>query len=238
MGESGLISRVAMMNKASPIHWLGHELREMHTFPSKKNRVQLVTCGDETTMMVFKQLTDPAKIKREAQILTMLQGKVAVPALLGEHETGLLLEYIPGGTLADWLERAEKENPDSLLPAVQEKMGELLDWLAGFYKVMENQGQAMIMGDVNLRNFIVGKQLTGIDFEDVKEGLPAEDLGKVAAFILMYAPEGTIWKQKLVDFWLAQAARGFSQDRALLVREMEQELQAMQIRRKIKTVEG
>ena len=92
-------------------------------------------------------------------------------------------------------------------------------------------GHPVIMGDVNLRNFVVGDRITGMDFEDVRTGQKREDLGTIAAFILMYAPEQTPWKQELVDIWLDMAGAAFSLPRNELADEMARELQAMAMRR-------
>jgi hypothetical protein len=217
------------------------EMKVLRTFTSKKNQVQLVQedLDPRRPPRVLKTMADPIRAEREAQILEFLSDRISVPKLLARKDNSLLLEYIPGVTLADWLEQAEKENPNRVTREVEDQLESLLQWLTGFYIALEQGlGKAGIMGDVNLRNFIVGETLTGIDFEEVGDGHPSEDLGKIAAFILMYAPERTPWKLQLVDFWLTRAGQVFSLQRQLLVNEMQKELEAMQIRRQEKTAEG
>jgi hypothetical protein len=232
--RSGWIFQVIGMGDVEKMEWGSGDLHVVETFTSKKNRVHRVT-GIQTggsAFGVLKEFADARTADKEAGILRMLHGTVAVPAALGQEGSCLLLEYIPGITLADWLEKAEADEPQRITAAVRHRLVQLIDWLQGFYTCLEaDMGQTMIMGDVNLRNFVVGDTITGIDFEDVRAGQKKEDLGTIAAFILMYAPEQTPWKQELVDIWLNMAGAAFSLERNELADEMTRALQDMAMRR-------
>ena len=222
------------MSDFQKVEWAGEELHVVETFTSKKNRVHRVAGipGWGFAWGVLKEFADARTADKEAEILRLLRGQVAVPAVLGQAGSRLLLEYISGITLADWLEEAEAKNPTRITAAVRQRLRQLTDWLRGFYTCLEaSMGHPVIMGDVNLRNFVVGDRITGMDFEDVRTGQKREDLGTIAAFILMYAPEQTPWKQELVDIWLDMAGAAFSLPRNELADEMARELQAMAMRR-------
>lgn len=203
-------------------------------YTSKKNRVYRIrpalTCfsGD----IVLKSFSAREALARETEVLRILAGKIRVPKILAQLDNCLLLEYLPGTNLAEWLETEENSNCQELAGSVKNRMTELAIWLKGFYQVMAaTTGRPMRLGDVNLRNFIVHDALAAVDFEDVQPGNPEEDLGKIAAFVLKYRPENTPWKQQLARFWLAISAELFDVGMEALTREMVRELDLMKIRR-------
>lgn len=204
-------------------------------FNSKKNWVAMVHFPEGIYphhTVVMKRFTHPENAVREAGVLSRLQGKAAVPRVFACRGTELILEYVPGLTLAEWLEIQEKNYPDTIPPVVDQMLMRLLDWLSCFYAALsEDAGATVVMGDVNLRNFIVGDTLTGIDFEDSAQGNIQEDLGKIAAFILMYRPEKTRWKSALVDHWLAVSSQKFGIPRERIQQEMDAEMERMALRR-------
>jgi hypothetical protein len=204
-------------------------------FASKKNRVALMefregTYPDNTAVM--KQYVHENRAVREASILQRLQGKAAVPRVFDCSDDTLVMEYIPGPTLADWLEAEEIRCHGTVPPTVEQMLCRLLQWLAQLYDVLAGDSdETMIMGDVNLRNFIVGDELTGVDFEDVTAGCIEEDLGKLAAFMLMYRPEKTRWKYNLVEMWLIRASEKFHIPVGKIQMEMDKEMKRMTLRR-------
>ncbi len=204
-------------------------------FSSKKNWVAMVHFPEGIyphQTVVMKRFTHPVNAVREAGFLDRLRGRAAVPRVFACRGTELILEYVPGLTLAEWLEAQEMNHPDTIPPVVDQMLLKLLDWLSRFYAALSgNEGDTVVMGDVNLRNFIVGDTLTGIDFEDAAAGDIEEDLGKIAAFMLMYRPEKTRWKSALVDRWLAAASQQFDIPRERIQLEMDAEMERMALRR-------
>jgi tRNA A-37 threonylcarbamoyl transferase component Bud32 len=183
-------------------------------FFSKKNKVQRVrlkTSDNEIRRFVIKKHSNPDNAAREAGVLKALQGRLAVPNLVDAKENYLILDFVSGLPLAEWLEQEEKRTPEEVSSEAVEILHELALWLREFYQIMGQLSQAgMIMGDVNLRNFLVNDSITGLDFEEVRPGKISEDAANIAAFIRLYHPEDTLWKKKLADAWLRVAEITFS----------------------------
>jgi tRNA A-37 threonylcarbamoyl transferase component Bud32 len=138
-------------------------------FPSKRNEVCLE--GGRIVKRYRKRET----CLREAQALQLLyRSGLLVPALLGQDEYGLTLEYIPGETYADLTEDMTWAQAEALSR-----------WLAKYHEIT-----GCLRGDVNLRNFLwTNGRCVGVDFEDPSTPGPREvDLGRVLAFAATYRP--------------------------------------------------
>lgn len=210
-------------------------------FRSKRNQVCLVrvsrtdgTAGELVVKRAGEQVVD---LSREASLQALLhQRGLAVPRVLLAKPRCLVMQYITGETLVDYLEQVEREYPlcpETLQSAVRPLAQQLAAWLQRFYRITADSfGRAMIRGDVNLRNFLVrdGK-IFGVDFEDARPGDMAEDAGRILAFALTYDPAFTPWKRAIVEE-LSLAFREVLQLAAEpLQRAMEAELQAIRERR-------
>jgi hypothetical protein len=105
-------------------------------------------------------------------------------------------------------------------------------WLDGFYKAMEQiTGRRIILWDINLRNFLVGYKLYGIDFEECREGAYEEDLGRLLAFIVTYAPAFTPYKIEFArEVYNALGSR-LDLDRDRVMAETTKEFDAIRDRR-------
>ena len=143
----------------------------MRRFLSKRNEVTL------RDGLVYKQTKNPQQAALEASILRELRGRgVAVPQVVACRGNLLILEYLPGEPLPDLIGRGAYD-PDALA-------GALCDWFAAFYAAVST-GQ--LRGDVNGRNFLYdGTRIHSVDFEERCYGLPAQDAGRLAAFLATY----------------------------------------------------
>ncbi len=223
------------MNKGNPDPEIFKLGTPMSSFASKKNRVVLLDPDPATGWtepVILKSYPNAQRKEYEACILDMLAGKVPVPQVLLSGVDYLVLSYVRGDNLADWLQMEEAKHAPMVSDAVRWTMTALLDWLVDFYTTIGQVfGDELIMGDINLRNFLVGEGITGIDFEDVCKGDQATDIGGIAAFILTYDPGFTPWKHQVVAWWIDTAARRFNLERGIIEAEMDLELQRMQLRR-------
>lgn len=161
-------------------------------------------------------------IDNEYNALQQLVG-LHVPRILARGRSSLCMEYIPGETMLQCLENAEKQNR-----SFEEYIDLFLRFLQGVYTA--NLGQ--IYGDVNLRNFILTKGgLWGVDLEESCNGSVSADIGKVAAFILTYRPAETEYKQRTAQYLMERSSVLFGITNQDIEHEKELELSAMKRRR-------
>lgn len=170
------------------------EYRIIKQFKSKKNRVYLVRCLVAPNLIrEFVLKEQPFRLKKEVDFLAKLTGKgINVPRVIYTGQSHFLMEYIPGSTLLEYVCQLEKDQVS--LAETKPVFRGLAHWLKKFYKTEESS--STILGDLNFRNFILSKGdvIYGIDFEDCREGVIEEDIGRLCAFGLTYCPEFTDWK--------------------------------------------
>jgi len=183
---------------------------------------------------VVKKYSYPQEsLSRETEVLTHLyQAGLAVPAIIHAGADHLVMEYIQGLTLLEWLEIEEKKSPDiTIRPEALKLIEKLAHWLKRFYAITSLDGNNYILGDVNLRNFIAGDKLYGLDFESRIKGRIEEDLGKLCAFTLTYHPPFTAWKYKLVDSIIEIIPAYLNVPAGSVTLEMSKELAEIAMRR-------
>ncbi len=215
-------------------------------FFSKKNEVYLVkaTKKDKNKEKYVVKIYSNSLKRMEKEMNMLLELKkmgLAVPKVYYMGRNYFVMEYINGVTLLEEICKQEgyvKEETSSDFFINIKTLEGLLKWLTDFYRFSRQiKNRNIVLGDVNLRNFIVSNKLYGkiygIDFEDYCEGLPEEDIGKICAFILTYYPAFTKWKQCVVG----QIAYIFTEKLKLnfesIKRETIKELMAMEKRRNI-----
>jgi tRNA A-37 threonylcarbamoyl transferase component Bud32 len=189
---------------------------------SKRNNVFRVVCDsreNETDKQVVVKHFLQSKEHYERELTTLehlhLQG-IPVPNLYRSIDRLLIMEHIPGCTLLQLMEKAEQE--DDLRDFERYRVKRhlvygLLDWLKKTYEMLEDlNGQPTILGDIHFRNFIVGRKLTGVDFENCRPGFIEEDLAAVMVYLLHYDPAWTLWKRELATLFRLEAMRLFSLD--------------------------
>ena len=170
---------------------------------------------------VYKQYIS-GSIKNEYETLIKMQGK-SVPQVLAKDEKSLCLEYLRGETLLECLEKTELSEQ-----TFEAYIDGLLSFLEKFYTTVPG----LIYGDVNLRNFIMTPGgLCGVDMEESCPGSIAADIGRAAAFILRYRPEGTQYKIKTAEYLTRRSSVFFGIPVQEIEHEKQAELAAMQKRR-------
>lgn len=207
-------------------------------FNSKKNKVYLVRAdieGAGQKRFVLKQYKGRRRsASREADILVELYKRgVSVPELYYRGAKSIVIEYVNGPTLIDVMTDAEYIAGQKFDYINAKGMAShIARWLDDFYKAMEQiTGRSIILWDINLRNFLVGYKLYGIDFEECREGAYEEDLGRLLAFIVTYAPAFTPYKIEFAREVYNALGRRLDLDRDRVMAETAKEFDAIRDRR-------
>ena len=170
--------------------------REITRFKSRRNAVLLVQTDEGT--VVRKQYPQEERCLRERMVYEKLRGSSLPHAqLLCASARELTMTWLPGCTLLEVLER--QESTGVLCRAAWDQLAR---WLTEFQKET-----GLTVTDVNLRNFLYeesGQTLWGVDFEECGEESLVVIAGRVAAYILHYAPEETPLKLQTAEYVLQQ----------------------------------
>ena len=206
-------------------------MSDAHYFKSRRNRVWR---EGERVYKKYGQLPGEntgGPLRRaayEADMLTYLHCcGVPVPKVYSCAYDLLVMEYIDGITLADFIEQNEAATPKMEAGRLAR---EILHWFDAFYSAMQ---KGSIRGDVNCRNFLIMQHgnIVGVDFETAHSGYREKDLGRLMAYILTYRPEYTPYKIELSDLLLEGFTAHFGLNPKLAILEKGWELDAMNDRR-------
>jgi len=184
-------------------------------FFSRRNKVTL------RDGLVYKRLASAREASLEAAILRELRGRgVAVPEVLICRNNLMVLEYLPGDPLPDWIERGIY-NPAPLA-------GALCGWFTAFYAAVPEQSR----GDVNGRNFLYdGAKIYSVDFEERCYGSRPRDAGRLAAFIETYRTHNPERQATLASAFLCGFCKRFGCAMEEVMAERDAELEAIRERR-------
>ena len=151
----------------------------MKQFISKRNQVFL------RDGLMVKRLAGPEQAVEEAENLFRLyQAGVSVPKVLKQLYNEIIMEYVPGETIPDFLERMEAERDEALL---RQTALRLFLWFKQFYEAVDYGRTGEIRGEVNGRNFIITEnRVVSVDFEERAFGRAEQDIGRLLAFIRTY----------------------------------------------------
>ena len=152
----------------------------MERFISKRNQVFLREDG-----LVVKRFSRSGSAAVEAGLIRKYHRLgVSVPRVLDQSENEIVMEYIQGETIPDFLERMDTE-PDNAL--MDEAAQGLCQWFKRFYEAVSYTASGEIRGDVNGRNFIIAKdRVASVDFEERMFGAAEQDIGRLLAFVQTY----------------------------------------------------
>lgn len=211
------------------------EMKELQLYQSRKNHVYLSEIEGYT--VVVKEMSDPHAYWREKTIYEGLWDKsiFTCPEILEAQDDchRFIMEYIPGETVLHVLEEAEKVNNLDLAMNVSRK---LICWLQDFHQSQKSLNGEMTLGDINFRNFLWSQgQIYGIDFEDCVLGSGREELIHVPAFYLLYDPEETPFKRKVVQAMISEIQNYKTMTEAQLQRAIGRRKKAIKERRNKKT---
>ena len=151
----------------------------MKQFISKRNQVFL------RDGLVVKRLAGPEQAVEEAENLFRLyQAGVSVPRVLKQMHNEIIMEYVHGETIPDFLERMEAERDEALLRQTAQR---LFLWFKQFYEAVDYNRTGEIRGEVDGRNFIIAEnRVISVDFGERVFGKAEQDIGRLLAFIRTY----------------------------------------------------
>lgn len=201
-------------------------------FISRKNNVFLVKTskpGEKEKYLVHKKYSRPGRMPGEIEMLCLLKGKgVPVPQIYNTGENYILLEYLEGPLFLDffcWQESISGSESSSLKEPAYQSIYSLCRWFKDFYTASrEITGRQLIMGDVNLRNFIIREKIYGIDLEECREGKIEEDIGSLCAYALTYSPSFSSWKMAMTGELFQILTGELGLDKDLVKKEIQKEL--------------
>lgn len=175
------------------------EKRQGQVYFSRKNTVY--RCERDGEAVIVKEMADPHAYWREKTIYEGLREKgwLLCPELLEAQDDHhrFIMEYIPGETVLQALEAAEKSRDLGQAVVIAQK---LVTWLQEFHQSQKSLNGEMTMGDINFRNFLWSEgRIYGIDFEDCTFGSGRTELINLPAFYLLYDPADTPFKKKVVE---------------------------------------
>ncbi|AKL94375.1 putative protein kinase [Clostridium aceticum] len=212
-------------------------------FYSKKNEVYKLPYFQEELhqskyVVVKKYLLSKEKMKKEIDLLLLLkQEGLSVPEIYQQKSNYIIMEYIQGKTLLETIEERERNSAlekGKVYESNRALIESLIEWMEKFYAIAKfiNKSET-ILGDVNLRNFIVGEdeKVYGIDFEDCREGEIQEDITRLCAYVLTYSPSFTPWKIQFSAELLYLFIKRFAMDEEMLIKKVEGEINAINIKR-------
>ena len=165
------------------------EAEFIQRFRSKKNIVihLLVNSRNQTKRSnLVAKLFVTGHYSTEIKVLQMChEGGLQVPQVIGAEKGVILMDFIPGETLTEYVNKTFSSN--------------IIDILAGWYHKF-HQITGMVKEDPRLRNFIYNKgTLFGLDFEETHVGHWIIDIAGVSASLFDTDP--IYDKRKRVLVW-------------------------------------
>lgn len=208
-------------------------------FPSKRNQVYLLDLEDfdgNRYQKVFKLHSNKTKLIRETEMLFLLKNSdISVPVIDKVIGNGILMQYVRGPRILDFLEWQEVEHFQYKEPFVKYSLSGihmLIEWMAKFYEITEHlTGKSLILGNASFKNFIIRYDIFGVSFAEYREGHREEDAGLLCAYALTYDPAYTPWKKKLVQEMVKIMLEKLDLDRPRFASYLNQEIERINKRR-------
>lgn len=193
-------------------------------FDSKKNNVYLVTTKDQvnTNEYVVKVFTGEFKNNAKTEFAKIKQLSnlgIPVPRLLEYSDVILLLEYIPGNTVLQTIDKMMSDRTCFTDDEVEIELKRIFKLLAHWFTNLHFKtwqplpeskeghndlpGYSVLKGDCVLKNFIYNPSIPmiyGVDFEESYLGSPVLELGAVCAAILTIKPMFSKMNFKLCEY--------------------------------------
>ena len=180
-------------------------------FFSRKNSVFRSLCdGREVVAKVFANDAVDSAIREYSTLETCRAKNVAAPIPYELMEAVIVMEYVEGPTLAEFLDAAWHGGIGSRAcgsPPVQDVAESLGAWLADFHKAFDH---TLSRGDASIRNFIIScNGVVGVDFEESGEYGVIDDLGEACASVLsmhpMFSRESEQFCRRMVEAYASRA---------------------------------
>lgn len=196
-------------------------------YSSKNDVIWLRTynkSGEKKNVVVKQYKHSNWNCNKEASLLRHLRGNgLAVPEVYFKSNNTIVMEHIPGETLCDRLLVLENGQGEFL----RERdmiIDTLIQWVADFHRAMKLWNKRdYTKGDMALGNFIWGKSLYGIDFENSKKGIIERDVARLMVEIWTCTPQVTQWRIDFANRLLAGLKEEIPLEKDLLKLEILQE---------------
>ena len=229
-------------NKISGIY----KKQKLYSKKNRVNKVEIAFSNSSKKTYVLKEYIGSDRISRgdnESFFYDILKGSdLNTPAIFYRKEALLVMEFLGDDTLLDYITAEEQESkrisledcsdPESL----KDRYSPLADaciYIHDFNKTLQKRyGRSFVFNDMNLRNFLIpGNRMYRVDFEDCREGLIEEDIGKFVAFLLTYKPAFTYWKLCISECIKKYCTDILSLDKDRINLQMDKEFERMKKRR-------
>lgn len=124
---------------------------------------------------IIKRYLSLSSMESEFKVLRALQGKANVPRAIHKLDNEIVMDYIPGDSLA----KCYQEGNILEMPALAVQF-------AKFLKAFVAALPGYIINDINYRNYIINKGVCyGLDFEFITEGSVKRTTAEAIAFGLL-----------------------------------------------------
>ncbi len=209
----------------------------LRKFISKKNIVEKAVinrgAGIKQTVVV-KRFNSENDFSLELETLKLLKAKKSpVPDILYSCSKIIFMEHIEGRLLVDMINEPDH---DDYIPSLADSLEKLYAGLSD-----HPSGNRNILGDMNLRNFIISdidKNVYRVDLESVKKGDIEDDAGELCAFCLCYDPAFTEHKIKFAYRIYSCLSERFRLSKGKFISEILINLEKIEKRREISVPSG
>lgn len=206
-------------------------------YKSKKNRVYSIYHPKKNLGYVIKEYSFAEGKSKDIFYLKLLKShRLKVPSVLYEGKSFIIMEKIEGDTLLDIILEYERLDISPNSDEVVKLLNQVVKWLHDLYKILKKKtGKSLIFMDTNFRNFVVSDKIYGVDFEDIIEGEPIEDMGRLCAYLLLYYPENSPWKQSACNVLEGILIESYGYDSIELQNQIAIQLEIIENRRQLRS---
>lgn len=185
------------------------EITTIKNLKAGKNLIFLISLKNPQTLpeeIIIKKISTKSFITEHENLISNYQKGILVPKIFAFKKPYILMEKIDGFNLCDLLnDDLDNSTENSIYSVKKEIFEKLAEWLYQYHEInitTEKKSQILVRnkGDLRLKNFIYHeKKIYGIDFENVYEGIPENDIAEVIVSIITTSP-GDIFRDKLLEF--------------------------------------
>lgn len=187
-------------------------------FDTKRNKVYLAERLNRR--YIVKQYASGASLDSEFKVLRALEGKANVPRAIHRSDNEIVMDYIPGDSLAIRYAKG------SLL-----EMPTLAVQFAKFLKSFMAALPGYSINDINYRNYIINKGVCfGLDFEFIVEGNITRTAAESVAFGLLVDNVSVEKKKLFLKTFLKEMGVKIADIREQLVKEINKHARNMGVK--------
>ncbi len=185
------------------------EITSIEFLKARKNLIFLINLKNPQTLpeeIIIKKISTKSFITEHENLISNYQKGILVPKIFAFKKPYILMEKIDGLNLCDLLnDDLDNSTENSIYIVKKEIFEKLAEWLYNYHEInitSEKKSQILVRnkGDLRLKNFIYyERKIYGIDFENVYEGIPENDIAEVIVSIITTSP-GDIFRDELLEF--------------------------------------